>query len=83
MSISILTQKGQTTIPKEIRDHLQLHSNDKIIYVRDGSRVYMQTVRGNALDAAGAFKGLLRRPVDFKKLRAKTKSLIARSTAGD
>lgn len=83
MSISILTQKGQTTIPKEIRDHLRLHSNDKIIYVRDGSRVYMQTVRGNALDAAGAFKGFLRRPVDFKKLRVKTKSLIARSVAKD
>lgn len=81
MSISILTQKGQTTIPKDIRDHLHLHSRGKIVYVRDGNRVYMQTVKGNALDAAGVFKRVLRGPVDFKKLRAKTKSMVARSIA--
>ena len=79
MSISILTQKGQTTIPKDIRDHLRLRSNDKIVYVRDDGRVYIQTIKGNALDAAGAFRKAFRRPVDLKKLRERTKSLIARS----
>ena len=79
MLISVLTQKGQTTIPKGIRNHLHLQSNDKIIYVRDGERVYMQTVRGNVLDAAGSFKKLFRKPIDFKTLREKTKRQVAQS----
>ncbi len=79
MSISILTQKGQTTIPKEIRNYLHLKSNDKIIYVRDGQRVYMQTIRGNILDAAGAFKKPFRRILDFKALRDKTKQQVVKT----
>ncbi len=79
MSISILTQKGQTTIPKEIRDHLHLKSNDKIIYIRDGQRVYMQTIRGDILDTGGSFKKPFRKPVDFKMLREKTKKQIVKT----
>ena len=78
MVMSILTQKGQTTIPKEVRDHLHLNSGDKVIYVRDGQRVYMQTVQGNAADLAGMFKSPLRKPINFKVLRDKTKALVAK-----
>lgn len=81
MLISILTQKGQTTIPKEIRDHLHLQSKDKIIYVRDGQRVYLQTVRGNILDTAGVFKKPFRHPINFKTLREKTKKQVAEAIA--
>ncbi len=77
MVMSVLTQKGQTTIPKEVRDHLHLKEGDKVVYVRDGDLVYIQTVRGNILDAAGMFKKKMRRPVNFKKLREKTKALVA------
>ena len=77
MVMSILTQKGQTTIPKEVRDLLHLKQGDKVVYVRDGQRVYMQTVRGSAADVAGIFKRPLRKSVDFKKLREKTKALVA------
>jgi len=79
MFISILTQKGQTTIPKEMRNHLHLQINDKIVYVRDGEKVYMQTVRGNVLDAAGSFKKPFRKPIDFKILREKAKKIVAQS----
>lgn len=78
MLISILTQKGQTTIPKEVREHLHLQCGDKVVYVRDGDRVYLQTVRGNAADAAGLFKESSRKRVDFKALREKTKAAVAR-----
>ena len=39
MPTSTLTSKGQTTIPKEVRDHLQLQSGDQIDFViqNDGS----------------------------------------------
>ncbi len=81
MSISMLTQKGQTTIPKDIRDFLDLHSNEQIVYVRDAGRVYIQAVKGNILDAAGAFKRPFRSGVDFKKVRQLTKGIIAKKIA--
>lgn len=35
MTTSTITSKGQTTIPKEIRDRFGLHAGDKIDYVVD------------------------------------------------
>ena len=35
MTTSTLTAKGQTTIPKEIREKLGLRSGDRIEYVQD------------------------------------------------
>lgn len=35
MAISILTSKGQTTIPKEIRSYLGLHTGDKLEFLID------------------------------------------------
>jgi AbrB family looped-hinge helix DNA binding protein len=39
MPSSTLTSKGQTTIPREVRDHLKLHSGDQIDFIiqTDGS----------------------------------------------
>ena len=39
MPSSTLTSKGQTTIPREVRDHLKLQSGDQIDFViqTDGS----------------------------------------------
>ena len=33
MPSSTLTSKGQTTIPKEVREHLNLHSGDQIDFL--------------------------------------------------
>lgn len=33
MSTATLTSKGQTTVPKEIREHLRLHAGDRIEFV--------------------------------------------------
>lgn len=41
MPSSTLTSKGQTTLPKEIRDVLHLQPGDRIEYVSDGTRVYL------------------------------------------
>lgn len=39
MPIATMTSKGQTTIPKEIRDHLNLKPGDQITYTVEGDRV--------------------------------------------
>ena len=33
MATATLTSKGQTTIPKEVRDHLHLHPGDKLEFI--------------------------------------------------
>ncbi|MEX0746797.1 MAG: type II toxin-antitoxin system PrlF family antitoxin [Rhodothermales bacterium] len=42
MPLSTITRKGQTTVPKEIRDHLGLSTGDRIEYtVDDEGRVIL------------------------------------------
>ncbi len=38
MAVATLTTKGQMTIPKEIRESLQLHTGDKIEIIVTGNR---------------------------------------------
>jgi len=35
MSLAKLTSKGQITLPKQIRDHLELHPGDKVEFIID------------------------------------------------
>jgi len=35
MSLAKLTSKGQITLPKPIRDHLELHTGDKVEFIID------------------------------------------------
>jgi antitoxin PrlF len=58
MAVSTLTSKGQTTIPKEIRDRLGLAPGDKLDFVVEGDgRVVL---RPATVDVR-ALRGLLRR----------------------
>ena len=54
MSNATLTSKGQTTIPKEIRDSLGLKPQDKLNFtlMNDGS-VIMRVKNRSVLDLAG------------------------------
>ena len=58
MAVATLTSKGQTTIPKQVRDHLKLNSGDKLDFViESGGRV---VIRPTKLDVR-ELKGLLKR----------------------
>jgi antitoxin PrlF len=58
MSTATLTSKGQVTIPKPVRDALQLHAGDRINFVvRDDGVV---EIRPATVDLK-RLKGLLRR----------------------
>ena len=77
MSMSVLTKKGQTTIPKDIRNFLNLAPNDKILYLMEGKKVVIKPLEGNILDLKGSVKAK-GKPIDFKNLRNETKKKVAR-----
>ena len=59
MPTSLITSKGQTTIPKRIREHLHLQAGDKIDFViENNGKVVIEpaTLDVNELD------GILHRP---------------------
>ena len=73
MSTATLTSKGQTTIPKDIRDALGLKPSDELRFtlLTDGT-VIMRAKRRDIADMAGAWK--LPAPVvrDIKDARRTT-----------
>ena len=59
MTVSLITSKGQTTIPKKIREHLRLTAGDKIDFViEDDGRVVLEPA---TLDVK-ELEGILHRP---------------------
>lgn len=71
MPASHITSKGQTTIPKSIRDHLHLQPGDRIDFVVEANgKVVLEPVTIDVMD----LEGILHRPgmkvvsgVDMKK----------------
>ena len=54
MSLSTLTSKGQITIPKDIRDLLQLHAGDKVEFVENNRHeIILKPVTKRAADVSG------------------------------
>jgi AbrB family looped-hinge helix DNA binding protein len=45
MPVSTMTSKGQTTVPKEVRDALDLDAGDKLNWEISGGRVAITTER--------------------------------------
>ena len=79
MSISTLTSKGQTTIPKQVREHLKIGLGDKLDFVIESEgRV---VIRPAKLDVR-ELKGLLKRH-DGKVLSIEDmNAAIARGASG-
>lgn len=82
MPISVLTSKGQMTIPKEVRKALNLRPSEKVIIVVEGNRAILQPLKGNLLDIGGSVKITDReKPIEFKKVREEVKKRIAKKIA--
>jgi AbrB family looped-hinge helix DNA binding protein len=59
MSMSTLTQKGQTTIPQDIRVYLGVHAGDKLeFFIDQDGRVVLAPLT----EKVTALKGLLAKP---------------------
>ena len=50
---STVTSKGQTTIPKKIRELLALKPNDKLFYIIEEDKVMLKPLQGNILELKG------------------------------
>jgi len=82
MPISVLTSRGQMTIPKEVRKALNLRPSEKVIIVVEGNRAILQPLKGNLLDIGGSVKITDReKPIEFKKVREEVKKRIAKKIA--
>ena len=83
MPISTLTVKGQTTIPKQVRDYLGIKPNDKLVYTPERGKVILTPLKGTLRDLKGAFKlpAWEKKPLDFKKLRRAFEQSVAENVA--
>jgi len=77
---SKLTSKGQTTIPKEIREYLGLRPGDRVLFLRRGQKIVLQALKQTLLDLRGSVMAR-GKPEDFKAVRQKVKHRIARRAA--
>ena len=63
-----LTSKGQTTIPKQIRDLLHLQPGDRIDCVVDGDKVYLKPANIDARQLSGFLHKPNRPPISIQEM---------------
>lgn len=77
MPQSIITRKGQTTIPKEIRAFLKLKPNDKLFYITEGEKVVLKPLRGDILELRGSVPAK-DQPINFDEVIEITRKKVAK-----
>lgn len=80
MSASIITRKGQVTIPKEIRDHLKIKEGERVLFLLRGQEVHLRVLHGTILDLKNSVKPK-KRPEDFDRVRQTVRRAVSRKVA--
>ncbi len=79
MATSVLTSKGQTTIPKVVRDHLGLSSGARIDFeIRSTGEVVLKPATRDIRTLAGILYRAEQRPVSLEEMDAAILSHRAR-----
>lgn len=79
MPIAVLTSKGQMTIPKEVRNALNLKPAEKVIIVIEGDHAVIKPLRGTILDIGGSIKiPEKEKPIDFRRVREDVRKKVAK-----
>lgn len=69
MSTATLTSKGQTTIPKDIRDFLRISPGDKLDFIVDSEgRVILRPATIDVKDLRGLLYKKGRKPVSLEEM---------------
>jgi AbrB family looped-hinge helix DNA binding protein len=77
---STVTRKGQVTIPKKIREYLEIDTNDQVEFVLREGAVVLEPVTRSVADFRGFLKGA-QAPADAKSVRAAVKARVAERAA--
>ncbi|MDX1615408.1 MAG: AbrB/MazE/SpoVT family DNA-binding domain-containing protein [Candidatus Promineifilaceae bacterium] len=77
---SKITSKGQTTIPKRIRERLQLEPGDRVLFVEREDEIVLQPVKHTLLDLKGSVEPR-QSPEDFEKIRGEVKKRVVERRA--
>lgn len=78
--MATLTSKGQTTIPKEVRDHLGLKPGDRIAFYLDKDRrVVLRAKNRDVMELAGMLHRPGMKPVSVEEMNeAIGKAIVGR-----
>jgi AbrB family looped-hinge helix DNA binding protein len=79
--LSTVTTKGQVTIPKKMRDALQIKPNEKIDFIQDGNRIILVPLK-TLKDFRGAVKSETVTG-SFQAEREKAKTAVGKRVAGE
>lgn len=77
-----LTQKGQVTIPVEIRSRLGLKPKDKVVFELEGEVVKLRPAVSRVAAGYGAVTPR-RQPEDWRKVREAIEEAMAEEVAGE
>ena len=77
MATSRVTSKGQTTIPKGIREQLGIKTGDRVAFLLHDDGVLLRLVKGTLLDLRGSIKPR-KRPEDLDEARRVAKEKLAK-----
>jgi antitoxin PrlF len=77
MAISVLTTKGQTTIPQEIRSYLGLHTGDKLEFLIDEEgKVTLIPLTAEVTE----LKGILPKPKKKVSIKKMNRAIVKRGS---
>jgi len=74
---SKITTSGQATIPKKIRERLNLQVGDRILFIEKDGAVVMQPLTQTLRDLKGSIESH-KQPEDFNKVREDVKKQVAK-----
>ena len=79
MIISIISRRGQVTVPLAIRRSLNLLEGDRIAFIRRGNEIVLQPLTHTLLDLRGSVP--VAEPQDFAAIREQVIQEHARKAA--
>jgi antitoxin PrlF len=79
---SVVTSKGQTTIPKKIRELLAIKPNDKLFYIIEENKVIIKPIKGNILELRGSVPSN-KKSSDLNKIRKATLKKVSKKIVED
>jgi len=79
--IAKVSSKGQVTIPKPVRERLEIKPGTQVIFVARDDRVELEPMKKSILSLRGVIP--VDAPQDWKEVRRKTMEIVAAEVAAE